>query len=238
MRTLGNMLWFVLGGWWSGTVYMLLGAVFYITIIGIPIGRAMFEYGKLMYFPFGKSIVRESFIKGKENISPIKTVFQTILNLIWLPFGISLFAVNIGLMLICFISIIFIPYGIVLARSCKFLLWPIGARVIKKEQEQAIYVANELEKRGIVGRSASAAQPANAAQTTNVNVSVNLEMPAQAALIKNQEKDQEQAGVKCSCNYVNPTDSKFCGECGSQLHIVLTSQNQQQDQQQDQHQKW
>ena len=167
MKTLGNMLWFVLGGWWSGTIHMLAGALFFVTIIGAPIGLALFEYGKLMYFPFGKSIVRDSFVKGKGNVSPTVTALQTAMNIVWLPFGIFLFIGNLGLMLACFVSIIFIPFGIVIARSCKFLLWPVGAKVIKKEIEQAIHTANVLEARGFV----------RGPSQVNVSVNVNTTQP-------------------------------------------------------------
>ena len=139
LSMIGNFLWFVLCGWWSGTLYLLIGGLFCITIVGIPIGTAMFQFAKLMYLPFGKCIVRESFVKG--DISTLKKVFQTIINILWLPFGLTIFILNIGLILACFISIIMIPNGIVLARSCIFLLWPIGARVIKKDEANAIRAA-------------------------------------------------------------------------------------------------
>ena len=137
MRTLGNILWFCLGGFITGTFYILLGALLCLTIIGIPIGKAMFQYGILMYFPFGKVIVRETFVKGKENVSMIRRVGGVILNIIWFPFGLGMLIANLGLMLACFLSIIFIPVGIVVARSSVFLLTPIGARVITKEEYQA-----------------------------------------------------------------------------------------------------
>ena len=138
MKTLGNILWFVLGGWWTGTLYFLLGCLFCVTIIGIPIGKALFQYAKLMYFPFGKAIVRETFIKGKENVSGIRKVGGVIANIIWFPIGLVTFVLNIGIMLLCFVTIILIPVGIVIARSCVFLLMPIGAKVITKEEKQAI----------------------------------------------------------------------------------------------------
>ena len=98
--------------------------------------------------PFGKEIVRETFIKGKENVSAVRRFFGFLANLLWLPCGISLFVGNLGLIVLCFVSIICIPTGIVLARSCVFLLWPVGAKVISKEQYQAVVNANEAKKFG------------------------------------------------------------------------------------------
>ena len=44
MKTLGNILWFVLVGLILGIHWFLVGALWCITIIGIPVGRVPFEY--------------------------------------------------------------------------------------------------------------------------------------------------------------------------------------------------
>lgn len=142
MRTLGNVLWFVIMGWWQGIACLLAGALFCITIIGIPIGKAMFQYAYLICFPFGKCIVRETFIKN--NVSQIRQVGGVILNIIWFPFGVIGLLISITEMLACFLSIIFIPVGVVLARSCVFMLFPIGAKVITQEEYQAILTAKVI----------------------------------------------------------------------------------------------
>lgn len=141
MNTLGNILWFVFFGWWNCIVYGLLGFLFCFTIVGIPIGKACFQYAKLMLAPFGKVIVKETFIKGKENVSIIRRVCGVIVNLLWLPVGIGLLLGSIAEMLICCLTIILIPYAVVIAKSCKFLIWPIGAKVITKDEKQAILIA-------------------------------------------------------------------------------------------------
>ena len=147
MRTLGNILWFVLGGFILGTIYFLLGLLFCLTIVGMPIGKALIQYGKLMYAPFGKAIVRETFIKGKENVSTVRRVGGIVLNIIWFPIGFFMMMASIVQMLLCFISIIWIPVGIVLARASTFLLMPIGAKVITREEYQAILTANIIKAR-------------------------------------------------------------------------------------------
>ena len=147
MATLGNILWFLFFGWWSALLYLLEGCLCCITIIGIPIGKALFQYAKLMAFPFGKTIVRETTIKGKENVSVVRRVFGTIANIIWLPFGLVNFLAMIGQIVVCAITIILIPVAVVLARSCKFLFWPIGAKVITQAEYQAILTAQVMEKR-------------------------------------------------------------------------------------------
>lgn len=159
MRTLGNIIWFLLMGWWQGLVCALCGIILCITIIGIPIGKSLFQYAYLMMFPFGKQIVRETFVKGEENVSSIRKVGGTIANVIWFPFGLIAMIFSLAEMIACFLSIIFIPVGIVLARSCYFMLFPIGAKVITKEEYQAIMTANELERRNMYSSPAPVSAP-------------------------------------------------------------------------------
>ena len=159
MRVLGNIIWFIFGGWWTALLYILWGVIFCITIVGIPIGKACFQYAKLMAFPFGKVIVKETFIKGKENVSIIRRFFGTLVNIIWLPIGIIMLLGTIGTMILLCVTIIGIPVAIVLAKSCKFLLWPVGAKVISKEEYQAIITAQVIERRNSTVSSAAPVAP-------------------------------------------------------------------------------
>ena len=202
MRTLGNILWFIVfGGIIQGTFYILIGCLFCLTIIGIPIGKAMFQYGKLMYFPFGKEIVRETFIKGKENVSVIRRVFGVIANIIWFPFGLAIFLANIGIMVACFVTIIFIPVGIVIARSCFFLLAPIGAKVITKEEKQAIIMSNTIQNRGVMVQQ----------QRTNT-----VAAPVRVGPVTGPMQLCQRCGAAFSAL------SRFCESCGAHVMAVVS----------------
>lgn len=146
MALLGNILWFIFGGWWNFLLYGFLGCVCCVTIIGIPIGKALFQYAKLMLFPYGKVIVRETDIKGKENVAAIRRAGGLIANILWLPVGVISFILNIGLMIACAITIIGIPFAVVIAKSCTFLLWPIGARVITKQEAETLRMEKSMMK--------------------------------------------------------------------------------------------
>ena len=56
MGCLGNILWFIFGGFASGLSWLLAGLLWCITIIGIPIGMQCFKLAKLSFFPFGKTV--------------------------------------------------------------------------------------------------------------------------------------------------------------------------------------
>lgn len=146
MNALGNIIWFIFGGWWNFLVYGFLGLLFSITIIGIPIGKALFQYAKLMVFPFGKVIIKETELKGKENVAGIRRAGGVIANLLWLPVGIALFIGNVLLAVGTALTIIGIPVAIVLVRSAKFLIWPVGAKVITKEQAEILRMEKSMMK--------------------------------------------------------------------------------------------
>ena len=57
MGCLGNLLWFIFGGFISGLSWTLAGCLWCITVIGIPVGMQCFKMAGLSFFPFGKEVV-------------------------------------------------------------------------------------------------------------------------------------------------------------------------------------
>ena len=53
----GNVLWFLLAGWWLFLLQVGLGIAYCLTIIGIPFGIACFKLARLSLNPLGKRIV-------------------------------------------------------------------------------------------------------------------------------------------------------------------------------------
>lgn len=128
-------------------VWIILGVICCISIVGIPIGKTFFQLAKLSAFPFGKELIRETELKGKKNVSGIRKIGGIILNIIWLPIGMLFTLVYLILGAISFITVVGIPVGVVYVRMGKFLLMPIGLKVVTKKQAFASAVANEIEKR-------------------------------------------------------------------------------------------
>lgn len=54
---IGNILWFILAGWWLALGHLLAGVVLCITIIGIPFGIVSFGLTKVALAPLGRRIV-------------------------------------------------------------------------------------------------------------------------------------------------------------------------------------
>ena len=43
METIGNIIWILIGGIWTALAYAIAGAVFYVTIAGVPLRRISFR---------------------------------------------------------------------------------------------------------------------------------------------------------------------------------------------------
>ena len=54
MSCLGNILWFIFGGFFNALGWFACGILWCITIIGIPVGLQCFKMGRLQLAPFGK----------------------------------------------------------------------------------------------------------------------------------------------------------------------------------------
>lgn len=55
-HTLLFVLWIIIGGFSIWISHIILGCVFYITIIGIPFGKQHFKMARLSLSPFGKEV--------------------------------------------------------------------------------------------------------------------------------------------------------------------------------------
>jgi uncharacterized membrane protein YccF (DUF307 family) len=53
----GNVIWFVLAGWWLALGHLVTGVLMCLTIIGIPLGLANFKLIPVSLTPFGRDIM-------------------------------------------------------------------------------------------------------------------------------------------------------------------------------------
>jgi len=123
MRTIGNVLWFVLCGVWLGIAYILAGIVSCVTIIGIPFGIQSFKLAGYVMWPFGRELVE----------SPGHRLSKGVFNFIWIIFGgiwLAITHVVFGVLL-C-ITILGIPFGIKNFSMAKLALFPFDFAVQHK----------------------------------------------------------------------------------------------------------
>jgi len=117
MRLIGNIVWFILIGFTMGLAWLILGALWCITIIGIPCGLQCFKFAHVSFFPYGKRV----------DIAPSK---HPVANVIWvLLFGWELAIAYAVASLFFFVTVVGIPKGIICLRLAKLALLPFGATV-------------------------------------------------------------------------------------------------------------
>lgn len=133
MRFIGNVLWFVLGGFLMGLGWWLCGLVAFISIVGIPWGRACFVIGNFAFWPFGQEAVKRSYLSGRRDIGTGPLGF--IGNVIWFVFAGWWLAVgHLVSALANFVTIIGIPFGIQHLKLAMIALAPIGMTIVPSSQ--------------------------------------------------------------------------------------------------------
>jgi len=122
VRTLLNVIWLVLSGFWLALGYAFAGVIMTVLIVTIPFGIASFRLAGFVLWPFGRTVVRTPDGGG---------VLELVFNVVWLVlagWGIFLATLVAGLLL-C-ITIIGIPFGIQAFKLSTLALWPFGRTVV------------------------------------------------------------------------------------------------------------
>ena len=71
---IGNVIWFVIAGWWLTLMHIFTGILLCLTIIGIPLGLANFKLINVGLRPFGREIVSVDEARRRAGNAPV-TVF-------------------------------------------------------------------------------------------------------------------------------------------------------------------
>ncbi len=129
MRTLGNILWFVLAGLWLAIGYAVAGLLNLITIIGIPFGIQAFKLGGYALWPFGRAVVRRP---------DADVAISTLGNVVWFFLG-GWFLVLMHLLtgLLLMLTIVGIPLGIANIKMAGLALAPFGKQIVPLSSLQA-----------------------------------------------------------------------------------------------------
>lgn len=141
MNLIGNLIWFLFGGVIMGLVWWFFGLLAYVSIIGIPWGKSCFVIGQFTFFPFGKEAISRKVLTKKYDVGTgavglLGNIIWFLLAGIWLAIG------HIGSAILCFITIIGIPFGIQHLKLAGVSLFPIGKRIVPKEVAKAAKKAN------------------------------------------------------------------------------------------------
>lgn len=125
MKTILNVIWLVLCGFWMALGYIAAGIICCILIITIPFGIASFRIAVYALWPFGRTVVRK----------PTAGVASAIGNVIWLIFaGIWLAIGHVVTGIAMCLTIIGIPLGIASFKMIPISLLPLGAEIVDTDR--------------------------------------------------------------------------------------------------------
>src|SRR5262249_32876370 len=68
MALIGNLIWFLLGGFWMALGWWFAGLLMLVSIVGIPWARACFVFGGFCLFPFGREAIDRAELTGRSDI--------------------------------------------------------------------------------------------------------------------------------------------------------------------------
>jgi uncharacterized membrane protein YccF (DUF307 family) len=141
MRAIGNFLWFTLGGVFMGLLWWLVGLIAFVSIVGIPWGRACMVIGNFTFFPFGREAINRKELTQEDDLGTgtlglLGNIVWFLLAGIWLALGHVVSAVA------CFFTIIGIPFGIQHLKLAGIALAPVGKTIVSKEVAAAARAHN------------------------------------------------------------------------------------------------
>lgn len=121
MRTILNLIWVVLGGFWLAIGYFLAGVIACVFIVTIPVGVASFRMARYVLWPFGSKVVNK----------PNAGAGSAVLNLIWFcTVGWILCLMHLAVALTQAITIIGIANAVVSIMMIPIAAFPFGKEIV------------------------------------------------------------------------------------------------------------
>lgn len=129
MKTVGNVIWFVLFGMIPCAIHFILGAVLCCTFVLFPAGMALFKLAKLEAFPFKK-------------VTELKAEEPSIPNILWCGLvGGIVSLVYLLLALVLCITVIGFPFAKQCVKIAKFANVPFGSDVYEEDMAPANHIS-------------------------------------------------------------------------------------------------
>jgi uncharacterized membrane protein YccF (DUF307 family) len=121
VRTLLNIIWFLLSGLWLAIGYAVAGVIMFILIITIPFGVQAFKLAGYSLWPFGRTVVKRQDAGGGSVVG----------NILWFVLaGWWLAIIHLITALLLAITIIGLPLAIANVKLIPLALWPFGREIV------------------------------------------------------------------------------------------------------------
>ncbi|MCL5501285.1 Uncharacterized membrane protein YccF, DUF307 family [Phytobacter palmae] len=142
MRTVLNILNFILGGFATTLGWLLATILSVALVITLPLTRSCWEITKLSLIPWGNEAVHVDEL-NPDSKNTLMNAGGTVLNILWFVlFGWWLCVMHIVAGITQCITIIGIPVGIANFKIAAIAIWPVGRRVVSVEVARAAREAN------------------------------------------------------------------------------------------------
>ena len=132
-----NILWLIFGGLELAAGWFLASLIMFVSIVGIPFGRAAFNIALYTLLPFGHEAVNRAEYTGQRDIGT--GLLGTLGNLIWLLLaGWWLALAHLIIALGLAITIIGLPFAWAHLKLAGIALWPIGKMIVPIDDRQPV----------------------------------------------------------------------------------------------------
>lgn len=136
MKTLGNVLWFLLCGIWLAAGWLFWALVLAITVIGLPFARQCLKLARFSLWPFGRTIVKD----------PTATKLGAVGAILWFLPGLLMAIGHVLTGALLCLTVIGIPFGIQAIKMAGLALQPFGKKIVATSNLAEFY-SNVAERR-------------------------------------------------------------------------------------------
>ena len=128
MRTILNLIWLVLSGFWLALAYALAGVVMCVLVITIPFGVASFRLAAYVLWPFGRTVIRR---QGAGVASLVGNLLWFLLAGAWIAIA------HIVLGLVLCLTVVGIPLGLGNLKLAMVAIAPLGKEIVPTSDPRA-----------------------------------------------------------------------------------------------------
>ena len=129
MKTIGNVLWFVLCGAWLALGWVFWALLLAITVVGIPFARQCVKLAHFSLWPFGRTVVKD----------PTASKLGGVGAVLWIIPGVLMAIGYVVTGAVLCLTIIGIPFGIQSIKTAGLALQPFGKKVIRTKDLPRFY---------------------------------------------------------------------------------------------------
>lgn len=121
MKTIGNILWFVLAGVWLALGWLFWAAVLAVTIVGLPFAVQCMKLARFSLWPFGRRAVPD----------PTASKLGIVGAVLWFIPGLLMFLSYILSGVALCLTVIGIPFGLQAFKLAGLALAPFGKKIVR-----------------------------------------------------------------------------------------------------------